>query len=219
MTDDPRDDVDELLRDLDLALSVQPSPAVAARVRTRVDQTAPSTARLRWVLVTGTIATLVGGSYSVWHRGTPPPAASRLASVTPGRPPAGPDLPKAISSPRASFVATNDAALPAMREPAVTSSSPFAEVMVSPNVLLGLEQLQESVNAGRVSAELLAAPGLGFELAVITPTIVEIQPVKFGTDPVDQAQPGSDGGGKPDSPGETGSMPFASPLSRTRSTL
>ncbi len=214
--------VDELLSDLDEALSVEPSPAVAARVRTRIDKSAaPFPVRVRWVVVPAAIATVVLAAYSVWPRGVASPTTSDQQRVTVSQPSVGPGSPSPSAPTLARVVPANMSdtlAKPHDRSAATTNRLGHPEVIVSPNVRIGLEQLQESVKAGRVSAELLSGPGLDFEPTVVRPAVIEIQPVRFELEPVDLRGPGSGGDSKADAPGEPVPIPFR-PLSRTRSIL
>ena len=63
MTDTPTDErVDELLADLDRALAIEPSPALAARARTRMGAATPAWLGWRWSIAAGAVIVLAGAT-------------------------------------------------------------------------------------------------------------------------------------------------------------
>jgi hypothetical protein len=220
--------VDELLKDLDAALSVQPSPSVAARVRIRIDQ--PSGRRVgAWRQLT-TVATLVAVAavtYGVWRRvepasGDEPPqalATQALPAITTGSAPSRRQPGDSVDGP--SHLATR--VVPAQRRAGLAAPVRAAEprepeVIVSPQVRLAFEQLQAAARSGRLTAESFASTQPAFEPVVLTPTAIEIRPLEIEIVPVYPA----DAGPHPDGPGGSGRQPGpiwpSGPLSRTRST-
>jgi hypothetical protein len=155
--------VDELLADLDRALAIEPSPAVAARVRTRVETGASGWFGWRWSLAAAGVIVLAGAAYLAWPRPSvaPPPDSSRIAasaSATPGSQP----------SAQAPAQAAVRGAEPAMRHAGARTAAPTPvrhttveirepEVLVSPNQRIALEQLAAALKDGRLTTESMAA--------------------------------------------------------------
>ena len=78
MTDARTDErVDELLADLDRALAIEPSPAVAARARTRMGAATSAWLGWRWSLAAWGAVVIAGAVYLAW----PQPSAVRSTSA------------------------------------------------------------------------------------------------------------------------------------------
>lgn len=229
MTDDR---VDELLKDLDAALSVQPSPAVAASVRTRIaDSRAAWTMDWRPLAAAAAMVAVVAASYAAWPRRVPTPVAADRAGLTED-PPSDPSAVQSPTSivqgptstvrePRVTVAAgrtvNRKVRVAASRQP-VNTDRREPEVLVSSAVRLGFEQLLAAVAAGRITAESFTNNTVAFQLDVVEPTIVVIQPFAIDTVPVDAPRP-EPGGFEPVGPIGRLPLPFTSPPSRTRSTV
>jgi hypothetical protein len=161
--------VDELLADLNRALAVEPSPSVAARVRTSLaaDPSAGWFGR-RWHVMAVSAATLLIIGVVVWPRvsGVPVPPAAPVASAAVERVAA----PAVTPSPR---VEARPSSVPvrAERDP---------EVIVSPGQRLALEQLAAAIREGRISSDPFPAAVAPAPLEVVTispivPDVVKIQ--------------------------------------------
>jgi len=199
-----QDPVDELLKDLDDELAGHPSAAMLARVRGAVDVRASRTSLLRW---TGPIAvtSLAVLAVVVW-RARPDSAtdhAVEMPVMTVASAPAPMPVIPAAQPLRAADV---PAVYPALAVRSVDDARD--EVIVSPDVRLGLEQLSREIASGRVTAASLEAQPWTFEPVVITPTIIEPQVVAIATGE-------TDGGGAADGD----KNPLSSPPSRTGSVL
>jgi len=218
--------VDELLKDLDAALSVEPAPSVAARVRTRIDEpSAHGSVGWRLAVAAGMAATIV--AYGVWPRdnptpaGTPQQARSAIAApeITNASLPSSPAFRRATNRPvhvpgTKGRARTGASDVPPVRE----AASREREVIVSPQIGLAFEQLQAAARSGRLTAESFAPSEPRFEPAAFAPGTVVIQRVEIDTVPLTApvADPGPDGpGGSENKPGPK--WPNR-PLPRTRST-
>jgi len=199
-----QDPVDELLKDLDDELAGHPSAAMLARVRGGVAARASHPSWLRWagpVALTGLALLAV----VVWK--SRPDSATDHAVEMPvttvaSAPPSMPVIP-AVQPVRAADVPSVHPAL------AVRSVDDARdEVIVSPDVRLGLEQLSREIASGRVTAASLEAQPWTFEPVVITPTIIEPQVVTIATGE-------TEGGGAADGD----KNPLSSPPSRMGSVL
>jgi hypothetical protein len=229
--------VDELLRDLDDALSVQPSPSVAARVRTRVAVPAHRLAGWRRLTLATAMVVVIGASYLVWRpddaapERAPTQGASRLdpsaapiassQPVPPVQSPAGHTTPvdRATSAVRGTSVdrggrlqADPDGVQALIPTRATRPAEP--EVIVSPEIRLALQQLADSARMGRLPAQLPA----GAEPVVITPSVVEVSVLEIDVVPMapPPAATGADGAREPD--GESTPIWPNGPFPRTRRT-
>lgn len=139
--------VDDLLKDLDAALSVEPSPSLAARIRAEIDREPVSRGFrwMRWAAVgaTGAFA-VVATAVVLWKS----PGASAPAV------PAAAIPPVATASIQPSPTRTS-AHVPAARASRIIRAAavPEPEVIVSPSVRLGLQQLADAMRSGRITGE------------------------------------------------------------------
>jgi hypothetical protein len=172
--------VDELLKDLDTALSVEPLPVLAATVRTRI-AAEPGRgwfgSNWRWVSAMASAVVIGLGGYSVWPRSTPI-AREPEPSVT---------AVMAGKTPATAMVPPVQASQPVrVARAAQTKSAPIAsaaqepEVIVSASVRAGLDQLNTNLKSGRITAETLlpeftATP----EVITLTPIAIEIVEVEW----------------------------------------
>ena len=162
MTDTPTDErVDELLADLDRALTIEPSPALAARARTRMGAAAPAWLGWRWALAAGAVIVLAGATYVAWPQ--PSAVRSTSAQVVPNAPATAGAQPRAQVPSLAAPVAA-----PAVRQARARAAGPNPvrhataavrepEVLVSPNQRIALEQLAAALRDGRLTTESVAA--------------------------------------------------------------
>lgn len=186
MTDDR---VDELLKDLDDALSIEPSPVVAARVRTRIAE--KKTGGWRLLAQSAVVASAVFVavlSYMTWSRGVTAPQPQAVV----GR--VEPQPASAAGTVRPETGTASGTAEPAHRRgSAAHSPQRRSVVQVSSATRLAFEQLQSAVASGRLMAPL---PGdhMEIEPTVITPLSIELEPltiemVTVGSPAVDPDSP------------------------------
>jgi hypothetical protein len=220
--------VDEVLSDLDEALSVDPSPAVAARVRTRIAAQAeqgsgawPRLTTAAALLAVGTVATLWWGANP--SRVDPPRQAVTAADV-----PRPAQLPAPSGSvPSGPVARTTRASAPPRRSPSVArpaeavyaAPSREPDVIVSPQARTAFEQLQAAALAGRLSEEFFAPSQAVVEPTILTPTVVEVRPIEIERVRFDEPATGPTPEGSSGSGNKPGPVWPAGPLSRTRSTL
>jgi hypothetical protein len=176
--------VDELLGDLDRALDVEVSPAVASRVRLEMaSAAAPRWHGVRWhvAATVAAAAVVVAVGYIGWPR-TLPPAPETVAVATPdlvrgsfepvSEPESSPaSVPRSVPVPAPAPQRTQ-----AVRVERVVASLDM-KPLISPDVRLALRQLSAAWTDGRVTAEFAAPVSVQVEAAVIPPPIV-IEPVK-----------------------------------------
>lgn len=174
------DRVDELLKDLDTALSVEPLPVVAATVRARI-AAKPGRGWIgsnwRWVSAMASAVVIGLGGYSVWPRYTTvaPEQSPSVTTVTAEKTPANTIAPQPQSSqPVRVARAARTRSVPL----AAAASEP--EVIVSASVRLGLEQLATNLKSGRITPdallpEFMATP----EIVTITPITIDMVKVDF----------------------------------------
>ena len=177
--------VDELLADLDRALAIEPSPAVAARVRTRVESDASGWFGWRLSLAAAGVIVLAGVAYLAWPRPSAvPPDSPRIASsssATPGsqppaHAPAQAGAPGAEPATRHAGAGARTAASTPVRHTTVEIREP--EVLVSPNQRIALEQLAAALKDGRLTTESVAAANRPIvHEPLVVPSIV-IEPFK-----------------------------------------
>ena len=158
--------VNELLSDLDEALSVEPSPAVAARVRTRIAEQGERRAGI-WFQLTAAAAlaavAAVGGA--VWWPAEPsrteaPRQALRRSADAARVENSAP----AVEEPsglldrmaRSSFAAQPSSRAGGRAQPVHDAAPREPDVIVSPQVRVAFEQLQAAAQAGRLTAEFVA---------------------------------------------------------------
>jgi hypothetical protein len=226
MTQDP---VDQLLEDLDTALSVQPSPAVAAQVRRRMDAHSRSVGHgFRWWAGAAVAAAAVlVTSYATLDRSLP-------ESLSDERP-AGhePRVADAVAAPPRRATAAIEGrgrlqpsapAETARRSPteAPGQMTVWAEsepdVVVSPADRLGFEQLQAAVSSGRITAETLASAAGHLEPTIVIPTILAVhQTPALGNGPVEKRDERAIDGTDLARPGGPRLVPDTDPPSYTRS--
>ncbi len=221
MTDEER--VDELLKDLEEALALEPSPSVAARVRTR---TAAEPAR-GWRMVphlsaAAVIVVVSAVSYGWWsaHTAAPAEVTRHAMGVTAPAPAARPEAPapSAVSDadgPRSKPLAVSSRAVPGGRR-ADAADTREPDVIVSPRVRLAVEYLQAAARAGRPPVKAWSLEPLA-EPATVTPAVVELLPIEIEAVPFplagEESRPGGGAsGGGPDPTWPNG------PPSRTRRT-
>lgn len=219
--------VNELLSELDEALSVEPSPAVAARVRTRIaehgERRAGAWLRLTTAAALVALAT-VGGA--VWWGAEPsrtePPRQALRRSDDPARVQKSAPADEEPSATVDRIARSRIAAPPSPRaggpvQPVRDAGPREPDVIVSPQVRLAFEQLQAAAQAGRLSAEFVAQSQLTFEPTVVTPVSIDIPPrdEAVPTNPPTHGPGPSRRGG---SGTESGPMWPSRPLERTRST-
>jgi hypothetical protein len=184
--------VDELLEDLDTALAVEPSPAVAASVRTSIArQPAAGWFGRRWGLVAGMALAVVaiGAGYVVWPRanqpaapvqttalqGEPAPISSAPPTMTPSR---------TASTPIPSTTPRRQArSLAAAPIHATAAAEHEPDVLVSPGIRIALAQLAAAVREGRISVEALPADRPFVLPAPIVIPATVIEPFKVGQAP------------------------------------
>ena len=161
---DPRADerIGELLADLDRALAVEPSPAVAARVRTRMEASTFAWLGWRWSIAAASGIVLSAVAYFAWPQPTVGPSVPVQVVVTALPTPAAEPLPR-VPSPAAAPLPT-----PAERMVRAESAEPGGarrassdvrepEVLVSPSQRIALEQLAAALRDGRLTTEAVAA--------------------------------------------------------------
>ena len=197
--------IDELLSELDEALSVQPSPAVAARVRTRIAERAGRrpVAVLR-LTVAAALAAVAASGAAVWWQAEPAPMDLPRQTVT--TPAASAPVRQTDSRPsrrEPRVAAESSSATPAMRAqarpraglPARAADPPEPEVMVSPAMRLAFEQLQDAAQSGRLTAESFSQAEPTFDPVVVTPTVIRIRALKVEGLPLNLSGqgPGPDG--------------------------
>lgn len=192
MTNDARDefgDVDDVLGDLDRALSVEPSPAVTARVRRAIEAQSPRGSRwVRWTMAAAAVGT-AGLALVVQTRPEPatepdvPPAVVADAGAQER------SAPRAAISPAASEASpARDASSPATRGQRVGQDrAPEPEVLIAPDVQAAFDELLAGVAAGRITAAAFTTQPVEITPATITPTVIEIQP--FGSEDQPPASP------------------------------
>ena len=163
MTDARTDErVDELLADLDRALAVEPSPALAARARTRMGAATSAWLGWRWSLAAGAVIVLAGAAYFAWPQ--PSAVRSTSAQVVPN----APATPGAQPSAQVPSQAASPVAAPAVRQARARAAGPNPvrhataevrepEVLISPNQRIALEQLAAALKDGRLTTESVAA--------------------------------------------------------------
>jgi hypothetical protein len=219
--------VDELLSELDEALSVEPSPSVAARVRTRISEQSERRPRavLRLTVATAMVAVATIGA-AVWWQAEPgrtePPRQVLRRSDDPAR---VENSAPAVEKPSGTLdrIARSSVAAPpppragGPAQPVHDAVPREPDVIVSPQVRVAFEQLQAAAQAGRLTAEFVARSQLMLEPTVVTPVSIDILPM----DEAVPANPPTHGPG-PSGPGgsgsESGPMWPSRPLDRTRST-
>ena len=175
--------VDELLADLDRALAIEPSPAVTARVRTRVEADASRWFGWGWLLAAAGVIVLAGAAYLAWPRPTAAPSSSfPIASSAPATPGAQPSTQRPAQT-------VAPAPEPAMRHAGARATQPTPvrhttvdvrepEVLVSPNQRVALEQLAAALKDGRLTTESVAAANRPIlHEPLVVPSIV-IEPFK-----------------------------------------
>lgn len=194
--------VDQLLQDLDAALAVEPSPALTAKVRRRIDDAERSTwgASRRWAIATAGVVAAFGAAYLTWPRPVHEPlpadriAAAEIAHQSPLPPSVqAPEHREELSPrPRIAELPVHSRRAPAEATiRAVVTAAAEPEVIVSPSVRLGLEQLQRGVAAGRITTESFATERVSIEPRMVTPTVIEIKSIALAAVPVES--PGAAG--------------------------
>ncbi len=202
----PDEQIDELLKDLDTALSVDPSPNVAARVRERiatepagswwqrsfVGQTFRSAfltheglGYLRAVL-TAVFVVVLGAAAYYQSRYANAPAPQVATHVDP---PKTTTAPPHVVQPRPALPAApivRTARAGGVRVPSVQKDRE-PEVIISPGTRLALAQLDAALKAGTLTEASFAAAPVSTEPEVITVTPLEIDVVKI---PLPPGQPG-----------------------------
>jgi hypothetical protein len=186
--------VDELLEDLDTALAVEPSPAVAARARASfAAQPVGGSIRWRWGFVAGAALAVVaiGVGYAVWPRANQPAAPVRTTAQQREAVPAPVSSAPRTVTPRPAAAAPIPPAAPRRRARSVTAAPIQAvaaaehepEVLVSPGIRIALAQLAGAIRDGRISVDALPAEG-PFVLPppIVIPATV-IEPFKVGQAP------------------------------------
>ena len=164
--------IDELLADLDRAVAIEPSPSVAARVRTAVARDTgtrwlgwPS-----WAVAVGAAALLVGWAI-VRPRVNTLPISSPLPATAAA---VKPSAPVAIPASRVSEVRPI-----AHRD----NSGAEPEVIVSPGQRVALDQLAAAVRDGRITSDSFPAEGPPRSLDVVTITPITLDVVKIQVAP------------------------------------
>ena len=142
--------VDELLSDLDRVLAVEPSPAVAALVRTRMERETATWFARDWRLAAAGISIIAIAALLMWPRPldvrhSPATLASTPAAEAVGR--SVPQNPVSTRRPIARTTSAHKMPASAVREP---------EVIVSSGARIALEQLKSALRDGRLNAESLA---------------------------------------------------------------
>jgi hypothetical protein len=182
--------IDELLRDLNKALSVEPSPAVAAKVRIRIrEQGAPRTGWVGWVTVAGMALVAMAYLSAPLDVDEPDRLASPLAA------PHGTDirevsqrLPDPLVTPESASRgpagrATNGAAAHAVTR----SATGEPEVLVPPSVRLAYEALRRQIAEGRITSESFT-PAREFEgPRIVGPTVLDLVPFEVETVHIESA--------------------------------
>jgi hypothetical protein len=220
--------VDELLSELDEALSVEPSPSVAARVRTRISEQSERRPRavLRLTVAAAMVAVATIGA-AVWWQAEPartePPRQVLRRSDDPAR---VENSAPAVEKPSGTLdrIARSSVADP----PPPTAGGPAQpvhdavprepDVIVSPQMRVAFEQLQQAAGSGRLTAESLSQAQLMFEPTIITPATIEIQSVAIEMVPLNPPATGAGPHGPRRSDRAPGPMWPNRPPSRTRST-
>ena len=165
--------VDRLFEDLDTALAVEPSPRVAARLRTYV-RNAPAGNRRgmgELLMVAGAAAIVAAGYFSWPHKfavSDPAGAVATQPAVVENRTskPAGPVTMAQQRGTRPQRSAS--APRPIARETQV-------EVIVSGDARTALEQLHAAVKEGRITSESFVVPrAVGPEAVLVTPVTIEV---------------------------------------------
>lgn len=210
--------IDDLLADLDRALSVHPSPAVTARVRTRI-ASGREHQRL-WVrgfALAAAALVIAAASLALWPGRIVEPAARM--ELTSSVEPVGSQIPSAGASQGVSRGPLNGrpGSKDLKREAnaigaAVARHEP--EVLVSPDAGIAFEQLRDSIAAGRITAAAFSAERSDITPTMVTPTVIEIRPFDLDT----QEAPG-DPSGKTRSNNDEALASVVSPQTRMRSTL
>jgi len=192
--------VDDLLADLDRALAVEPSPAVMARVRTRIAER-PATGWFgrNWRLVCGggaAAAVVLAAVFAVWPRTKETPTPTQMTATGPAHQPATipPAAPVVAPAPAAAAVTPTRsrarAAAPRRLTPVPVAPAvePEPEVLVSPGVRLALAQLAAAVRDGRISADAIPPDG---PIVLPDPIVIQtyvVEPLKL------DLVPGNSGG-------------------------
>lgn len=236
MTEDP---VDQLLKDLDVALSVEPSPSVTAGVRRQIDTYERSAvARFRPWLAAAVIVAVAVASYAVWPRSQSETAVDeRLASATTTPAPiaaSAPTLPGPVevegstldtpASDEPPARPTRRSSVGAPPRVAVVALDNEPEVIVSPAVRLGFEQLRAAVASGRITAESFGNTAVNLELTVVVPIAVAVLPLTLDGFPADYPTAPGGSGAEPTFPHTFSNdrlqfVPVATPMSFARSNL
>jgi hypothetical protein len=175
------DDLDELLRDLDAALSVEPSPAVAARVRTHVDERAGRPG-FGWHLAIASIVVVIAAYGLVYRRDSAQKAGNQDRTVTASREAQNEVVPlRALRDDAADIPVRVPEPTGRPRRPRPEASSPAVrqpEVIVSADVRLAFEQLQSAAWTGRLTAESLPSAQPPFVPTIVVPSTVDVRPVE-----------------------------------------
>lgn len=219
--------VNELLSELDDALSVEPSPAVAARVRTRIAEQGERRAGawLRLTVSAALVAVATVGAAVWWGAGPSRTEPSRQAlAPSDAQPPAEISAP-AAEAPSRSLDRMTRSSVPTPPSPRASGpTQPVHEavprepdVIVSPHVRVAFEQLQAAAQAGRLSAEFVAQSQRTLEPTVVTPVSIDILPMDEAV-PTNPPTHGPGPSGRGGSGSETGPMWLSRPPERTRST-
>jgi hypothetical protein len=177
MTHDP---VDRLFEDLETALSVQPSPALAAQVRRRIEtqqQSVRPPFRL-WAGAVVAVAAILVTGYATWHspqvdapRTERPEVLAALATSSPDA--AASPTPAVTEEPRVPVPAPQPrTSVSASRRADPRTDEPL--VIVSAADRLGFEQLRAAVASGRITADTLVSSAVIIEPTIVIPTMVQI---------------------------------------------
>lgn len=226
MTQDP---VDRLLEDLDTALSVQPSPAVAAQVRRRMGAHSRSVGHgfRWWAVAAGAAAAVLVTSYATLDRSLPETLSDERpagheprvadAAAEPPRRATAPHEERGTLHPSAPAETARRSLTEAPGQMTVRAESE-PDVVVSPADRLGFEQLQAAVSSGRITAETLASVAAHLEPTIVIPTILTVhQASAQGSSPGEKRDDRAIGGTDLARPGGSRLAPGTDPPSYIRS--
>lgn len=169
--------VDDLLKDLADALSVEPSPSVAARVRTRIAE-APRSAwtGLLTLVIPAAVAFVAVSAVLWWSWRTAAPGGTKAGRVVVSH--AALEPASAAVGAAAEAPPVVDARQPLRSRPPREAAAPAAAVVqISPATRVAFEQLQVAAARGRITAASFEPDHVTVEPTVITPVTIEIKPI------------------------------------------
>lgn len=174
--------IDELLKDLDEALDLQPSASVAARARTRIERL-EGRARVKRRLTVAAALAVVTAGYGIWQRlDSVPPDSPRQALGPSALPHLATEEAPGLSANTVSLQPHLTTHLPDVHEPRDVAAAGSGRanptepvVLVGPDVRLALEQLREAAHSNRLTVHTLALT----EPWPVTPTAIEVEPLSI----------------------------------------